>query len=242
MKGVLLAGGYGTRLRPLTYITNKHLLPVYDKPMIEYGLEALHHAEIRNICVILGGAKGEDIPKYLGDGYKYGVRLQYRWQGDPKGIAHAVLCAEDFVANSPFVVYFADNIFPEGIADFIKDFEKSEHDARILLKEVDHPDRYGVVEIKDNVLVGLEEKPDKPKSNLIITGIYCFRPSVFEVIKQLKPSWRNELEITDAIHKMVVSPDYEVGHSILKDKWFDCGSFDGMLEAAISMRKKMKGR
>lgn len=242
MKGVLLAGGHGTRLRPLTYITNKHLLPVYDRPLIEYGLEALQLAKVENICVVLGGAKPEDVPKYLGNGYKYGVSLHYRWQGEPKGIAHAILCAKDFVKDCPFVVYLADNIFPNGIGEFVKGFENSESDARILLKKVKKPERYGVAEIREGVLVGLEEKPKKPKSSLIIVGVYCFKPSIFKIIEQLKSSWRGELEITEAIHRMVASSEYKVEHKILDDKWFDCGTFDSMLNAALYMKEKMRGR
>lgn len=242
MKGVLLAGGYGTRLRPLTYITNKHLLPVYDKPMIEYGLEALYLAGIKSICVVLGGAKPEDVIKYLGNGYKYGVNLSYKWQGEPKGIAHAILCAKDFVKSEPFAVHLADNIFPNGITDFVKGFEKSDFDARILLIEVENPEGYGVAEIKEGELIGLEEKPRKPKSNLIIGGIYCHKPSVFGVIEQLKPSWRGELEITEAIHKMVTSTKYNVEYRILEGRWFDCGTFDSILGAGAFIKEKMRGR
>ncbi len=242
MKGVLLAGGYGTRLRPLTYITNKHLLPVYDRPMIEYGLEALYLAGIKNICVVLGGAKPEDVIKYLGNGYKYGVNLSYKWQGEPKGIAHAIFCARDFFRGDPFVVHLADNIFPKGIANFVKDFDKSNFDARILLAEVENPEGYGVAEIKEDMLIGLEEKPRKPKSNLIITGIYCLKPSVCEVIEQLNPSWRGELEITETMHKMVTSTKYRVEYRILEGRWFDCGTFDSILEAGLFIKEKMRGR
>jgi len=242
MKGVLLAGGYGTRLRPLTYITNKHLLPVYDKPLIEYGLEALSLAGIKDICVVLGGAKPEDVIKYLGDGYKYGVNLSYKWQGEPKGIAHAILCTRDYVKEDSMAVHLADNIFPNGIADFVKDFEKSNCDAKVLLTRAENPERYGVAEIKDGILISLEEKPKKPKSNLIITGIYCFKPSVFKVIESLKPSWRGELEIAEAIHKMATSSNYKVEYSILEGKWFDCGTFDSILEAGLFIREKMRER
>ena len=242
MKGVLLAGGYGTRLRPLTYITNKHLLPVYDKPMIEYGLDALQSANIKDICIILGGAKPEDIPRFLGDGYKYGVNLSYKWQGEPKGIADGVYCAKNFAEKSSFIVFLADNIFPDGITDFIKGFEKSDYDAKVLLNEVDHPERYGVAEIKSNELIGLKEKPKQPKSNFIITGAYCFKPSIFGIIEKLKPSWRGELEITEAIHRMVVSPKHKVGYTILEGRWFDCGTFDSILDAALYMKEKMRGR
>jgi len=242
MKGILLAGGYGTRLRPLTYITNKHLLPVYDKPMIEYGLEALYQSGIKDVCVVLGGAKPEDVIKYLGNGYKYGVNLSYKWQGEPKGIAHGILCAEDFVKTDAFVVHLADNIFPDGIGDHTKGFDKADFEAKILLAEVEHPEGYGVAEIVDGVLTGLEEKPRKPKSNLIITGVYCLKPSIFKIIKQLDPSWRGELEITEAIHKMVTSAKHNVEYTILKGKWFDCGSFDNILEAGLFIKKKMRGR
>jgi len=242
MKGVLLAGGYGTRLRPLTYITNKHLLPVYDKPMIEYGLEALYLAGIKDICVVLGGAKPEDVIKYLGNGYKYGANLSYKWQGEPKGIAHGILCAKDFVRSNPFVVHLADNVFPDGITDFTKDFEESNCDARIILTKVKNPEGYGVAEIKDGALIGLEEKPRKPKSNFIITGLYCFKPSVFDVVEQLKPSWRGELEITETIHKMVISTEHKVDFRILEGQWFDCGTFDNILEAGLFIKERMRGR
>jgi glucose-1-phosphate thymidylyltransferase len=242
MKGVLLAGGYGTRLRPLTYITNKHLLAVYDKPMIEYGLEILAQANIKDVCVVLGGAKPEDIIRYLGDGYKYGVTLSYKWQGEPKGIAQAILCAKDFVKEENFVVHLADNIFPNGVSKFVKDFEESNCDAQILLKKVEDPERYGVAKIKDSMLVSLEEKPKNPKSDLALTGIYCFKPSIFGVIESLKPSWRGELEITEAIHTMATSKKYKVKYSVLEGKWFDCGTFDSILEAGLFMKEKMRGR
>ena len=190
MKGVLLAGGHGIRLRPLTYVTNKHLLPVYDRPLIEYGLEALSLARIKDICVILGGAKPEEIPQYLGNGYKYAVNLHYRWQGEPKGIGHAILCAKAFTEKDPFIAYLADNIIPDGIGEFAKDFESSASEARILLKPVENPERYGVAEIREGSLVRLVEKPKKPKSNLAMVGAYCLKPSIFESIEGLEPSWR----------------------------------------------------
>jgi len=242
MKGVLLAGGYGTRLRPLTYITNKHLLAVYDRPMIEYGLDVLFQGKIKDICVVLGGAKPEDIIRYLGDGYKYGVNLSYKWQGEPKGIAQAILCAKDFVKEDKFVVHLADNIFPNGISRFIREFEESDTDAQVLLKKVKDPERYGVAKIKGNAIVSLVEKPKNPKSNLALTGIYCFKPSIFEAIETLKPSWRGELEITEAIHKMAVSKKHKVKYSILEGEWFDCGTFDSILEAGLFIKEKMRGR
>lgn len=242
MKGVLLAGGYGTRLRPLTYITNKHLLPVYDKPLIEYGLEALKLAKIENICAVLGGSKPEDVARYLGNGYNYGVSLRFKWQGEPKGIAHAILCAKNFVDDGPFVVYLADNIFPDGIGEFADGFENSGWDARVLLKKVENPQRYGVAELRGGKLVGLEEKPEKPKSNLILTGVYCFKQSIFNVIERLKPSWRGELEITEAIQNLIEAPNKKVEYSILEGEWFDCGTFNSLLEAGFFVKERMKGR
>ena len=218
------------------------MLPVYDRPLIEYGLEALQLAKVNDICVVLGGAKPEDVPKYLGNGYKYGVSLHYRWQGEPKGIAHALLSAKDFAKDSPFVVYLADNIIPDGISEFIEGFENTECDARLLLKKVKDPERYGVAQIQDGNLVRLEEKPKRPKSNLIITGVYCFKPSIFEVIEKLKPSWRGELEITEAIQTMIESPDHKVEYFILNGEWFDCGTFDSILDAVIYAKNKMRGR
>jgi len=218
------------------------LLPVYDRPLIEYGLEALQLAKVNDICVVLGGAKPEDVPKYLGNGYKYGVSLHYRWQGEPKGIAHALLSSKDFTKDSPFIVYLADNIIPDGISEFIEGFENTECDARLLLKKVKDPERYGVAQIQDGNLVRLEEKPKRPKSNLIITGVYCFKPSIFEVIEKLKPSWRGELEITEAIQTMIESPDHKVEYFILNGEWFDCGTFDSILDAVIYAKNKMRGR
>ena len=242
LKGVVLAGGFGSRLIPLTYITNKHLLPVYNKPMIEYGLETLHSIEIESICVITGGSKGEEVQKFLGDGYQYNIKLHYNWQGEPKGIAHAILCAKEFVSDNPFVVYLGDNIYPEGIEGFVQNFEKSDADAKLLLTEVQDPERYGVVEIHEGKIIGLEEKPKKPKSNLIITGCYCFKPTVFDIIKQLKPSGRGEYEITEALQILVDSPEHKVEFHILDSLWYDCGTFDSILEAAIYMRNKQRGR
>ena len=242
MKGVLLAGGYGTRLRPLTNITNKHLLPIYNKPMIEYALENLHNANVKDICVILGGSKPEEVAKYLGDGFRYGVRLTYQWQGEPRGIAHAVACAEDFVGNENFVVYLGDNIFTSGIGEFVDEFLEDESDARVLVTEVENPQSYGVIEFKDGEILGLEEKPKNPKSNSIVTGVFCFKPSAFEIARTIKPSWRNEYEITDVIHEMVVSTNYLVKYSIMKGKWYDCGTFDDILNTSLFFQNKMRGR
>jgi glucose-1-phosphate thymidylyltransferase len=241
MKGVILVGGYGTRLEPLTYISNKHLLPIYNKPMVEYGLNALRDARIRDVCVVLGGEKADQVMKYLGDGFRYGLTLSYVWQGEPKGVAHAISCAKNFVGDEKFVVYLADNIFETGIVDLVKNFEASDCDVYLLLKEVEHPERYGVVEFKDGKIVNLEEKPMHPKSKWIITGVYGFKPIIFKIIDELRPSWRGEYEITEGIAK-AVTMGLNVKHDFLKGRWFDAGTFDDILEASLFMKEKMRGR
>ena len=241
MKGVILVGGYGTRLEPLTYISNKHLLPVYNRPMVEYGLTALRDAGIREVCVVLGGEKADQVMKYLGDGFRYGLSLSYVWQGEPKGVGHGVSCAKKFVGDDKFVVYLADNIFETGITDLAKNFEASDCDAYLLLKEVEHPERYGVVEMKNGVIVNLEEKPKHPKSKWIITGVYGFKPVIFDVIGELEPSWRREYEITEAIAKMVAK-GLQVKYDILQGRWFDAGTFDDILDASVFIKEKMRGR
>jgi len=241
MKGVILVGGYGTRLEPLTYISNKHLLPIYNRPMVEYGLTALRDAGIRDVCVVLGGEKADQVMKYLGDGFRYGLSLSYVWQGEPKGVGHAVSCTKKFVGDEKFIVYLADNIFETGITDLAKNFEASDCDAYLLLKEVEHPGRYGVVEFKNDKIVNLEEKPTHPKSNWIITGVYGFKPIIFDVISELKPSWRGEYEITEAIAKMVTK-GFQIKYDRLQGRWFDAGTFDDILDASVFMKEKMRGR
>jgi len=242
LKGVILVGGYGTRLEPLTYISNKHLLPIYNKPMIEYGLAALRDAGIREVCAVLGGEKADQVMKYLGDGFRYGVSISYVWQGEPKGVGHAISCAKNFVGNEKFIVYLADNIFETGVMSLVKNFENSGCDAYLLLKEVEHPERYGVVEFdKNGKIIGLEEKPKQSKSKWIISGAYGFKPIVFNVIDELRPSWRGEIEITEAIDKMV-KKGLDVGYDKLQGRWFDAGTFDDILEASIFMKEKMRGR
>lgn len=241
MKGVILVGGYGTRLEPLTYISNKHLLPIYNKPMVEYGLTALRDAGIRDVCVVLGGEKADQVMKYLGDGFRYDLSLSYVWQGEPKGVGHAVSCTKKFVGDEKFIVYLADNIFETGIIDLVNNFEASDCDAYLLLIEVEHPERYGVVELKNGKIINLEEKPKRPKSNWIITGVYGFKPIIFDVIDELKPSWRGEYEITEAIAKMVAK-GLQVKYNILRGRWFDAGTFDDILDASVFMKEKMRGR
>jgi glucose-1-phosphate thymidylyltransferase len=210
--------------------------------MVEYGLAALRDAGIKNICAVLGGEKADQVMKYLGDGFRYGLNISYVWQGEPKGVGHAVSCARNFVGDEKFVVYLADNIFETGIMSLVKNFDEADCDAYLLLKEVKCPERYGVVEFDQNErIINLEEKPRQPKSKWIITGVYGFKPIVFDVIDELPPSWRGEYEITEAIAKMV-KKGLDIRYDKLRGKWFDAGTFDDILEASIFMKEKLRGR
>jgi len=210
--------------------------------MIEYGLESLRDARIKDVCVVLGGAKPEQIMQYLGDGFRYDLNLSYKWQGEPKGIAHAIQCAKDYIGDQKFIVYLADNLFESGVSKFVKDFQTLDCDAYLPLKEVKHPERYGVVVLNDGAIIDIEEKPKHPKSNLVDVGLYGFKPTIFGVIEKLKPSWRGEYEITDAIKYMITNDGFTVEYTILESRWFDAGTFESILDASLFIRKKMRGR
>src|SRR3989344_2191707 len=194
MKGIILAGGLGTRLMPATKITNKHLLIVYNKPMVLFPLEKLLNAGIKEIMIISGPEHSGHFLRLLGSGKDYGVRFTYEVQNEPGGIAQALGLAEDFADQEPVAVILGDNIFQDDFSTTIKSFQGGGH---IFLKEVEDAHRFGVAEVKGEKVVAIEEKPKKPKSNLAVTGLYLYDPSVFEVIRTLKPSGRGELEITD---------------------------------------------
>ena len=196
MKGVVLTGGHGTHLRPLTHTGPKQLLPLVNKPNVLYCVEDLRDAGITDIGIILGDNMPEKVRELLGDGSRYGVHFTYLVQGPPKGIAHAIACARDFVGRDAFCVYLGDNVLKGGIRHMVEEFQANNHDAGIALCPVAHPERFGVAELDaaGNV-TGLVEKPKEPKSNLALVGIYLLRPSIFPIIDRLKPSWRNELEI-----------------------------------------------
>lgn len=230
MKGLILAGGYGTKLRPLTHTGPKQLIPIANKPNILYCLEDLKEVGIKNISVILGNIMPEKVKELLGDGSKYGVKITYIVQGEPKGIAHAVELAEEFMGDEPFVVYLGDNILKGGIGGLVQVFEKSKADAVVGLCKVEHPERFGVAELdKKGKIIKLVEKPKKPKSDLALIGIYLLRKNIFDVIKTLKPSWRNELEITEAIDKLVQSK-HKVDAYVLTGWWKDTGRPEDILE------------
>jgi len=229
MKGLLLAGGHGTRLRPLTYTGNKHMLPIANKPMLLYGLEHLRNAGIKDIGIVLGPVS-EGVVEMLGDGSKFGVKLTYINQPEPKGLAHAVQISEEFIADDSFVMYLGDNLLKQGVSDFVDTFNKKKLDCLVGICPVDDPSRFGIAEMKGDKLVNLVEKPKEPKSNLALIGVYVFGALIFDAVKRIKPSWRNELEITDAI-QMMLSLGRKVEALQVTGWWKDTGKPEDLLEA-----------
>jgi glucose-1-phosphate thymidylyltransferase len=227
MKGVILAGGLGKRLYPLTKITNKHLLPVYDKPMIYYPLQTLINAGIDDILIVTGGNHAGDFLRLLGNGKEFGLlHLNYTYQEGEGGIAEALGLAEHFSDYEKMVVILGDNIIEGNIAQAVKDFRKQKEGAKILLKEVPDPQRFGVAELADGKILGIEEKPKNPKSKYAVIGIYMYDAGVFDIIRTLKPSQRGELEVTDVsnayIEKGTMTFDF------LEGWWSDAGTFESL--------------
>jgi glucose-1-phosphate thymidylyltransferase len=233
MKGVLICGGSGTRLRPLTDITNKSLLPVYDKPLMVYPLEMLVAAGMQEIVVISGNEHIDQMASFLGSGARFNCKLTYRVQDEPKGIAQALGLAESFVDGDSVCAVLGDNIFFDNVAPVISAFEKGGH---IFLKEVSDPARFGVAEVNGDKVVSIEEKPTQPKSNLAQTGLYLYDARCFDVIRTLKPSARGELEITD-VTKWYLEQG-ELTATTLQDEWIDAGTFDSLLKAAVTVRDR----
>jgi glucose-1-phosphate thymidylyltransferase len=232
MKGVILAGGLGTRLHPLTKITNKHLLPVYDRPMIYYPLQTLINAGITDIMIVTGGSNAGDFLRLLGNGKEFGLKhINYTYQEGEGGIAQALSLAEYFADNEPICVILGDNLIEGNIVSAVKDFKEQKNGAKILLKEVPDPERFGVAEIVEGKLVGLEEKPRAPKSNLAVIGIYMYDNRVFDIVKTLKPSGRGELEITDVNNAYIETREMTWG--MLEGWWTDAGTFESLLRATI---------
>ncbi|MDP9287947.1 MAG: sugar phosphate nucleotidyltransferase, partial [Thermoproteota archaeon] len=199
MKGLILAGGHGTRLRPLTFTGNKHMIPIANKPMLYYGLHHLANSNIKEIGIILGPIN-EGVREAIGDGSKFGVHVTYISQPEPKGLAHAVLVSEKFVDGEPFVMYLGDNLLKQGVDPLVQAFNKNGCDCVICVTKVKNPAQYGIVET-DSIgnIVKLVEKPRETKSNLALVGAYLFNDCIFDAVKEIRPSWRDELEITDAI-------------------------------------------
>jgi glucose-1-phosphate thymidylyltransferase len=229
LKGLILSGGKGTRLRPLTYTRAKQLMPVANKPILYYGLEAFAEAGIREIGVIVGETKAE-VMEALGDGSKWGVRITYIDQPEPLGLAHAVFTAKAFLKDSPFVMYLGDNLLKNGIGSLIERFRTTTPNSQILLAAVPNPENFGVAELKGNRVVRLEEKPKNPRSNMALVGVYMFDHHIFESEAILKPSWRGELEITDAI-QYLIDKGYRVESQVVEGWWKDTGKLEDMLEA-----------
>ncbi|RLA81500.1 MAG: spore coat protein [Deltaproteobacteria bacterium] len=231
MKGVILAGGLGTRLYPLTKITNKHLLPVYDKPMIYYPLQTLINAGIRDILIVTGGNNAGDFLRLLGNGREFGLQhLNYTYQEGEGGIAAALALAEYFAEGQKICVILGDNVIEKNIKKAVEDFERQERGAKVMLKEVPDPERFGVAVFEDGKLVRIEEKPKVPKSRYAVTGIYMYDSQVFDIIRTLKPSERGELEITDVNNTYIERG--EMTWEVLDGWWTDAGTFDSLLRAS----------
>ncbi len=237
MRGVLLAGGSAQRLRPLTKVTNKHLLPVYKKPMIYYPLEALLKAGIKDILIVTGGEHVGDFFRLLGSGREWGARFSYEIQEGSTGTGAALLLAENFVHDEEFMVILGDNVVSEDVGKFVKQFqeEKNTYKAKILVAKVKDPQKYGVVEFKGKKIVNIIEKPKKPKSNYVNTGLWMFQPEVFSLLKKLKKSPRGEYEVTDILAYYVKKQ--QLSYSILKSAWTDAGSFESLYNATVLMKK-----
>lgn len=232
MKGVILAGGLGTRMLPCTKVTNKHLLPVYNKPMIYYPLQTLVKAGIKEILIVTGGNNPGDFLKLLGNGKEFGLKeIHYTYQEGAGGIAAALGLAEDFADRGKIVVILGDNIFEDNFISAVQDFEKQQWGAKLFLKEVPDPQRFGVAEIKGKKLIGIEEKPKKPKSKYAVTGLYMYDSQVWDIIKTLKPSQRGELEITE-VNNFYIRQGTAT-FEILKGFWSDAGTFESFLRASI---------
>jgi glucose-1-phosphate thymidylyltransferase len=230
MKGVVLAGGTGSRLNPLTRVTNKHLLPVYNKPMVNYPIQTLVNAGIHEILLVTGGKNAGDFLRLLGNGRDFGLKhLNYTYQEGEGGIAEALGLAEHFADDGPICVVLGDNIIENDICQAVENFKKEKDGARILLKEVEDADRFGVAEIRGDRVVGIEEKPKKPKSNYAVVGIYLYDSTVFEKIRRLKPSGRGELEITDVNNFYI--DEGKLTYEILDGWWTDAGTFESLLRA-----------
>jgi glucose-1-phosphate thymidylyltransferase len=239
MKGVILAGGLGSRLMPCTKVTNKHLLPVYDKPMIYYPILTLVNAGIEDILIVTGGNHAGEFLRLLGNGKEFGLKdISYTFQEGEGGIADALKLAEHFAKDEKIFVILGDNIVEDNVKEHVDDFKKQPYGAKVFLKEVPDPERFGVAVIEDGKIVSIEEKPENPKSNLAVCGLYMYDNEVFEIAKHLKPSSRGELEITDVNNEYIKRGC--MSYSILKGWWTDAGTFESLFRASCLVAEKNK--
>lgn len=229
MKGLILSGGRGTRLRPITYTRAKQLIPVGNKPILFYGIEAIIRAGITDIGIIVGDTRDE-VMAAAGDGKQFGGKITYIYQEQPLGLAHAVLTAEKFLGKSRFVMYLGDNVIQHGITELVREFNRNKPNAQILLAQVPNPSQFGVAELKQGRVVRLEEKPKKPRSDLALVGVYMFDHNILTAAKSIKPSGRGELEITDAI-SWLIENGHTVDPYIIKGWWKDTGKLEDLLWA-----------
>jgi len=241
MKGIILHGGHGTRLRPLTHTGPKQLLPIANKPMSEYCIESIGETGITDIAIIVGGVGSNKVREYYGNGEKFGVNITYIEQDEPRGIAHAIRLCKEFVNGEKFLVFLGDNIIQKSIIDFVENFKNSDYDATVLLCEVDNPSRFGIANIENEKIVKITEKPKNPTSNLAVTGIYLLTPVIFEIIDNLKPSWRDELEITDALDNLL-KQNNNISFEKITDYWKDTGTPEDIIHANGEIIKKMLER
>jgi len=243
MKGVILAGGLGSRLYPLTKVTNKHLLPVYDRPMIYYPIQTLVKAGVRDVMLVTGGNSAGEFLRLLGNGKEIGLdHIHYAYQDGEGGIAAALSLAEHFADGDPIVVVLGDNIIEDDIGPSVRRFQKQGQGARILLKKVSDPQRFGVAAFQGKKITGIEEKPAKPKSDYAVTGFYMYDGQVFDIVRTLKPSKRDELEITDVNNHYLRQGNLE--YDMLKGYWTDAGTFESLFRAGtlIARKKLHQGR
>jgi glucose-1-phosphate thymidylyltransferase len=229
LKALIASGGRGTRLRPITHTQNKHLIPIANKPILYYAIEAAAHAGIKEIGIV-HNADSREVPDYIGDGSKWGVKITYIPQEVPGGLAQVVQLAEKFVAGDKFIFYLGDNMLVGGVKRFVDEFEKSGYNCFLTLSKVKDPERFGVPEIQDGKIIRVDEKPKQPKSSYAVAGIYLYDHHIFEAVKSLKPSERGELEISDA-HTLLIERGFKVGYTEITGWWKDTGKPTDLLEA-----------
>ena len=240
MKALLTAGGHGTRLRPITYTQNKHLIPIANKLMLQYAIDYLKESDIYEIGIIIN-ANDESIINAFGDGKNYGVEITYIEQDQPLGLAHVVKISQSFIGSDDFIFYLGDNILVGGVKSFINDFKKMKSNCHLVLSQVSDPNRFGVADIVDNQIVNIQEKPISPRSNLAVTGIYLYDSNIFEAVNNIKPSKRGELEISDA-HQFLIENGYEVSFSEITGWWKDTGQPSDLLDANCLVLDNIKAQ